>query len=153
MNKNSTDLCNRLVAPTLTPGEQIEVTEAVQIGKVSFAKKFLTTLALYILSRGTRLASAKPTPYFLVLTNKRLILIENHIGRVGKIRSAFPRDQITAGPLQAHVLTLSMQVAINGTEHQFSWGRIQGGMARTVAAALVARPIPKSSSPPPTSRQ
>ena len=78
----------------------------------------------------------KPRPYYLVLTNQRLILLGNIRGRVGKLVAAAPRTAVSAEPLRSHILTLSMNVTIDGTPQRFSWGRIQAGVAKRVAAAL-----------------
>ena len=138
MNQKTTDRCQQAVAASLAQDEQIELTEAVQIGKVSAKKQVATSLAVGLATGGALIVSLKPAPFYVVLTNQRLILIQNLTGRVGKVVASAPRSRISAGPLQSHLLTLSMQVTIDGSEHRFSWGKAQGGMARTVAAALDA---------------
>jgi hypothetical protein len=135
MNEKTTQKCNRLV--TLAPGEQITLTEAVQIGKVSAKKQIATSAVVGVLTAGTVLVSLKPAAFYLVLTNQRLFLIGNNRGLVGNVALVVPLDQVTvAEPLQGHALTLSMQVDIAGTQYRFSWGRAQAGMARKVAAAM-----------------
>jgi hypothetical protein len=136
MNQKSTVRCTEVVAPALAPDEQIEIVEAVQIGKVSAKKRAGVAAAVGIATAGMVIASVKPRPYYLILTNQRLILIANLRGRVGKIVATAPRSLISAGPLRAGLLTIFMTVTIDGTTQRFSWGRFQGGMARRVAEAL-----------------
>jgi hypothetical protein len=136
MNQRSTSLCTQVVAPTLSAGEQIEMVEAVQIGKVSAKKQLATSAIVGVATLGTVMVALKPRAYYLVLTNQRLILINNLRGRVGKLAAAVPRSVIATEPLRPHLLTLSMNVTINGTPQRFSWGRAQAGMARRVSDAL-----------------
>lgn len=139
MNQKTTSRCSQLVASKLADGEQIEMVEAVQIGKVSAKKRIATTAAVSIATAGTVMIALKPRPFYVVITNRRIFFIENLRGLVGKIAAVVARDAVTAEPLQAHLLTLSMNVTIDGTPQRFSWGRAQPGMARRVAAALTAR--------------
>jgi hypothetical protein len=135
MNEKTTQKCNRLV--TLGPGEQITLTEGVQIGKVSAKRQLATQLAVAAATAGTVAVHLKPAAFYLVLTNQRLILIGNNRGLVGSVALTVPLEQVTvAEPLQGHALTLSMEVDVAGTQYRFSWGRAQAGMARKVAAAL-----------------
>jgi hypothetical protein len=136
MNQKATSLCTQVVAPTLTQGEQIEIVEAVQIGKVSAKKQIATSAIVGVATLGHVVVALKPRPFYLVVTNQRLIFINNLRGRVGKIAAAVPRSVIVTEPLRPHLLTLSMNVTMNGTPQRFSWGRAQAGMARRVAAAL-----------------
>jgi hypothetical protein len=137
MNEKTTQKCHHLV--TLAPGEQITLTEAVQIGKVSAKKQIATSAVVGVLTAGTVLVSLKPAAFYLVLTNQRLILIGNNRGLVGNVALTAPLEQVTvADPLHGHALTMSMQVDIAGTQYRFSWGRAQAGMARKVAAAIPA---------------
>jgi hypothetical protein len=138
MNQKTTSRITQVVAPSLVQGEQIEMIEAAQIGKVSAKRRIATTAAVTIATAGTVMIALKPQPWYLVLTNQRLIFVENKRGIVGKIAAAARRENVTAEPLQAHVLTLSMNVTIDGTPQRLSWGRAQPGMARRVAAALTA---------------
>jgi len=136
MNQKTTSRCTQVVTPALSQDEQIEMVEAVQIGKVSVKKQAATAAAVSIATAGTVMVALKPRPFYLILTNQRLILVGNNRGRVGNIAAAAPWSVISAEPLRAHFLTLSMNVTIDGTPQRFSWGRIQGGMARRVATAL-----------------
>lgn len=143
MNQKTTARCTEVVAPTLSPGEQIELAEAVQIGKVSAKRRAATAAAVSIATAGTVMVALKPRGYYLILTNQRLILLDNIRGRVGKAVAAAPRTVVSAEPLRTHMLTVSMNVTIDGTPQRFSWGRTQTGMAKRVAAALT----PPSSRP------
>lgn len=138
MNKRTTSRCTRVVTPALAQGEQIELVEAVQIGKVSAKKQLAASAIVGIATAGHAIVAVRPMPYFLVLTNRRIIFIGNHRGIVGKIAAAAPRNTFSAEPLRGHVLTFSMNVVIDGTPQRFSWGRAQASMARRVAAALTS---------------
>jgi len=138
VNQKTTSLCTQVVSPGLAAGEQIQLVEAVQIGKVSAKRQIATSAIVGIATAGTVIVSLKPRPYYLILTNQRLILLHNLRGRVGKIAAAVQRETITVEPLRPHLLTLSMTVVIGGTPQRFSWGRAQAGMARRVAGALTA---------------
>jgi hypothetical protein len=124
----------------LAPGEKIELTEAAQIGTVSAKRQLATQLAVAAATAGTVAVHLKPAAFYLVFTDQRLFLIENRRGLVGKVVTALPRAQISAGPLRAGPLNLSAEVTIDGTTHRFSWGRFQGTMARSVTAALTTAP-------------
>ena len=139
MNQKTTSRCIQVVAPTLAPGEEIELVEAVQIGKVSAKRRVATAAAVGAATAGMVIVSVKPRGYFLILTSQRLVLVGNRQGRVGTIVAAVPRQVISAGPLRGHLLTFSMDVIMDGTPQRFSWGRAQPGMARRVAMALTAR--------------
>ncbi len=138
MNQKTTARCTQVVVPTLSQGEQIELAEAVQIGKVSVKRRAATAAAVSIATAGTVMVSLKPRPYYLILTNQRLILLGNIRGRVGKTVAAAPRTVVSAEPLRSHLLTVSMNVTIDGTPQRFSWGRVQTGMAKRVATALTS---------------
>jgi hypothetical protein len=137
MNQKTTSRVTQVVGP-LAPGEQIQLTEAVQIGKVSAKRQIATSAIVGLATAGTVLVAVRPRGYYLVLTNQRLILVNNLRGAVGKVAAVLPRDAITAEPLRGHLLTLSMNVTLSGTPQRFSWGRAQSGMARRVADALTA---------------
>jgi hypothetical protein len=136
MNQKTTSRITQVVTPTLAQGEQIEMIEAAQIGKVSAKRRIATTAAVSIATAGTVMIALKPQPWYLVLTNERLIFVENKRGIVGKIAAAARRENVTAEALRPHLLTLSMNVTIDGTPQRFSWGRAQPGMASRVSAAL-----------------
>lgn len=138
MNQRTTARCTEVVAPTLSDGEQIELAEAVQIGKVSVKRQAATAAVVSIATAGTVMVALKPRGYYLILTNQRLILLDNLRGRVGKAVAAAPRTVVSAEPLRSHILTLSMNVTIDETPQRFSWGRAQTGMAKRVAAALTS---------------
>jgi hypothetical protein len=142
MNQTTTSRCTKVVGPALTAGEQIELVEAVQIGKVSAKKQLAASAIVGIATAGTVIVALRPQAYYLILTNQRLILLHNNRGLVGKIAGAMPRQAITAEPLKPHFLTLSMDVTISGQPQRFSWGRAQAGMARRVADALAAAGSP-----------
>jgi hypothetical protein len=138
MNQKTTSRCTQVIASKLVQGEQVEMVEAVQIGKVSAKRRVATTAAVTIATAGTVMIALKPQPFYVVITNQRIFFIENHRGIVGKIAAVVARDAVTAEPLQTHLLTLSMNVTIDGAPQRFSWGRAQSGLARRMAAALTA---------------
>jgi hypothetical protein len=113
--------------------------DVTQIGKVSAKKQAAASIAVGVATAGTVLVALRPRAFFFVLTNERLLLIDNNRGSVGKtVTGSIPRNVINAGPLRTGLLTYKMDVAIDGTPHRFSWGRIQGKTAKRVAAALGA---------------
>lgn len=136
MNQRTTSRCTQVVAPTLAEGEQVQMVEAVQIGKVSAKQQIAASAIVGVATAGTVVVALKPRPFYLVVTNQRLIFLNNLRGRVGTIAAAAPLTAVTAEPLRPHLLTLSMNVTINSTPQRFSWGRAQASMARRVADAL-----------------
>ena len=138
MNQRAIDKCVKAVAPSLGPGEQVEGVEVAQIGKVSAKKKAAVAAAVGIVTAGHLIVSVKPRAYFLVFTDKRLILVENNRGLVGKVLIGCPRQAVTSGPLNGHLLTLSADVTMDGAPYRFSWGRLAPGQARSAMAALTA---------------
>ncbi|MFC9324217.1 hypothetical protein [Kitasatospora sp. NPDC057015] len=139
MNEKSTRTCLAVVAPALAPQERIELVDVLQIGRVSAGRRVATAALVGVASGGTVIAAVQPRAYFMVLTDRRLYLVDNNNGTVGRsIVSATPREKITAGPLRKHLLTLSMEVRFTGVAEpsRFSWGRFQSGTAQTIADAL-----------------
>ncbi|WP_329499316.1 hypothetical protein [Kitasatospora herbaricolor] len=142
MNDKSTRKCLAVVTPALAPQERIELVDVLQIGRVSAKRRMATAALVGVASGGTVLVAVQPRAYFMVLTDRRLYLVDNHNGNVGRsIVSATPRDKITAGPLRRHLLTLSMEVQFTGVAEpsRFSWGRLQSRTAQTIADALTSR--------------
>jgi hypothetical protein len=139
MNQRIVQRCKDVVIPSLEPDEYVESVEVVQIGKVSARRQLAVSLIVGILTLGLVLVALRPRSYFLVLTNHRLLLLDNLRGSVGKrVVLAAPRDQVSAGPLRARLLTYRMQVNLDGTDRRFSWGRVQAASAQRVASALHA---------------
>jgi|SRR5215467_3054032 len=138
MNQKQTDRCIKAVTPPIAPDEQVELVEVAQIGKVSVKKQAAVAAVVGVVTAGHLIVAVKPRGYFLVLTDRRLVVIDNMRGIVGKMAASLPRDKINGGPLRGHMLTLSMEVTVDGAPYRFSWGRMQGKMARRVAAALGA---------------
>lgn len=138
--KKITERCTRLVAPSLGPGEEIVIVGAMMIGKVSAKRQIATAVAAGVLSGGTMAAVVLPATYFAVLTNQRLILINNYKGTVGKVHSVIDRRRLRAGPLRPGVLTFSMQLMVDGTPHKVSFGRAYPARARQMAAVLAQPP-------------
>ncbi len=139
MNQKTAQRCIAVAASAFEPGEQVELVEVVQIGRVSTGRQVATSALVGVASAGTVLVAVRPRGYFVVLTDRRLYLIDNVNGRMGSgLAMATPRAKITAGPLRGHLLTLSMEVSIEGAPapFRFSWGRAQAGTARVLAAAL-----------------
>lgn len=133
INQTTTSRCTRIVIPTLVSGEQLEIVEAVQIGKVSAKRRAAIMAAVSIATAGTVMVALKPRAYYLVLTNQRLILLENLRAGVGRIVAVAPRNAISSERTRAHLPILSMIVTIDGTPQRFSWGRFPGwyGQARS----------------------
>ncbi|MEV4614086.1 hypothetical protein AB0K43_16050 [Kitasatospora sp. NPDC049258] len=139
MNQKYAQKCLAVVAPAFAPGEQVTLVESVAIGKVPAGRQVAAAALAGVVSGGTVLVAVKPRAYYLVLTDRRMYLVDNVNGRVGRsIVSATPREKITAGPLRKHLLTLSMEVRFEGAAapSRFSWGRVVAGSARAVAEAL-----------------
>jgi hypothetical protein len=136
VNQRVIDKCVKAVTPSLGPGEQVEGVEVALIGKVSAKKKAAVAAAVGIATAGHLIVAVKPRAYFLVFTSKRLILVENNRGLVGKVVGDCARQAITSGPLNGHLLTLSADVTLDGAAYRFSWGRLAPGQARSAMAAL-----------------
>lgn len=136
MNQRTTSRCTQVIGPMLARGEQIQMVEVVQVGKVSAKKKAATAAIVGAATLGTVVVALKARAFYLVVTNQRLLFIDNLRGRVGKFSAAVPLSAVTAEPLRLHLLTVSMNVTMNGTPQRFSWGRAQVSMARRVADAL-----------------
>src|SRR5690349_5422994 len=140
MNQKIEQRCTDVVTPALAaPLEYVRSIEVVQLGKVSARKQIIVSLVVGILTAGMLLVALRPRAYYLVLTNQRLLLLDNLRGRVGtKIVLAVPLNQVVAGPLRTGALTYKLDVEVAGVARRFSWGRVQGSTARRVAEALGA---------------
>ncbi|HEX9032114.1 MAG TPA: hypothetical protein VF834_09740 [Streptosporangiaceae bacterium] len=136
MNQKQTDRCVKAVDPPVAADEKVELVEAAQLGKVSVKKQAAVSAVVAVATAGHVIVALRPRGFFVVLTDRRLVLVENNRGIVGKTVASVPRGKISAGPLRGHVLTMSSEVTIDGIAHRFSWGRAQSRMARRVVAAL-----------------
>ncbi|MBS2962084.1 hypothetical protein KGA66_03425 [Actinocrinis puniceicyclus] len=131
--------CTNVVAPALAPGEQIQMIEVLQLGKVSAKRQVATAAVAGIASGGLLIVAARPRPYLMVMTDQRIALVDFVNTNVGKkIALSVPRANFKAGPLKGHLLTYSMQVDTidPAMSYRFSWGRAQAKIAKRVAAAL-----------------
>ena len=139
MNQKTAQRCVDVVAPALVPGERVEMVEVLQCGRLSAKRVLAIAVVIAIVSLGTAMARVKLRGYSVVLTDQRLFLVDNFEGRVGKhVVSAIPRASMKAGPLQTHLLTVSMDVEVAGepAPFRFSWGRVQRDVAERIAGAL-----------------
>ena len=75
VNKNTSDRCAHVIAPMLAAGEQIELIEAVQIGKVSAKSQIAASAVVGLATAGTVIVALRPQAYFLVLTTPRNCLM------------------------------------------------------------------------------
>lgn len=131
--------CTDVVAPALAPGEQIQMIEVLQLGKVSAKRRLATAAAAGIASGGLLMVAVRPRPYLIVLTDQRIALVDFANTNVGKkIALSVPRSNFTVGPLKGNLLTYSMQLDIvdPAISYRLSWGRAQPKSAKRVAAAL-----------------
>ena len=144
MNQKVEQRCVDVVAPSLAAGERIELVEVLQCGRLSAKRVLWIAVVVAVLSLGTLMARVKLRAYFVVLADRRLFLIDNINGQVGKhVVAAIPRGSMKAGPLRTHLLTVSMEVEADDepAPWRFSWGRAQSDVARRFAAAF-GGPVP-----------
>jgi hypothetical protein len=124
VNKNVVDGVGAAVAPQLAEGERVEIVSVAQVGQVSTAKVMATGLAVAALTAGTLAVYRTPKKRFVVLTNRRLLLLEaNQVtGRAtGQIALDLPREALTVLSVKTRrvmlvVPTLAVELAVADLE-------------------------------------
>jgi hypothetical protein len=104
-----------VVAPHLGQGEQVEATALGGVGSVSLARKAVTAAAVGIASGGMLIASVRPRPMYIVLTNHRILFVEQEqaLGGVGKkILMSLERAAVTVAQTGKGMLGLTMRVQL-----------------------------------------
>ncbi|MFD8808453.1 hypothetical protein [Streptomyces sp. NPDC059597] len=94
--------------PLLLPDERVEMTSLAAVGTVSVRKQVLTAAVVGILSAGTVMATVKPRPMYIVLTDQRVLFFDGpNGGRPGKLLVNFPRRYVSAGRTKKGFLGLT----------------------------------------------
>lgn len=112
----------RVATPFLGPGEQIEVSTFVALGRVSAKRQLATAAVAGVLSGGMLIVSVQPKKYYLAVTNFRLLFFSQGTatGRPEKkLAMQVPRHLLLAGEVTKGLLTAQFNVAVEGQESGF----------------------------------
>ncbi|MEU6773350.1 hypothetical protein [Streptomyces sp. NPDC046759] len=86
------------VAPLLLRGEQVELTSLAGVGSVSVRRQALTAAVVGVVTAGTVVATVRPRPLYMVLTDQRILFFDgNRGGKPGPLVLNLPRPYVTAG--------------------------------------------------------
>ncbi|MFE4548578.1 hypothetical protein [Streptomyces sp. NPDC056785] len=109
-------------APLLLQGERVELTTLAAVGTVSVRRQAVTAAVVGVLSAGTVMATVRPRPLYIALTDQRLLFFDgNNGGKPGKILMNLPRPYVSAGATKKGFLglTLVTQLTLAGEEKGF----------------------------------
>ena len=138
-----TQKCTAVVSPELLPGEQIQMIDVLQLGKVSAKRQAATAAIVGVATAGMAIVAVRPRPYLIVFTDRRILLVDFANANIGKrVAMAVGRTNIKVDDLKGHLLTYSTELHISEPAemtYRLSWGRAQGATARRVVAALQGR--------------
>ncbi|MGW2649534.1 hypothetical protein ACWC2T_32615 [Streptomyces sp. NPDC001393] len=86
------------VAPLLLQGERVELASLAGVGSVSVRRQAVTAAVVGVLSAGTVIATVRPRPLYIVLTDQRVLFFDgNRGGKPGQLVLNLPRPYVSAG--------------------------------------------------------
>jgi len=107
--------------PSETPfqGEQVELTTLAGVGTVSVRKQALTAAVVGVLSAGTVIATVRPRPLYIVLTDQHLLFFDGAGGgKPGKLLMNFPRPYVSLGAPKKGFLGLTLVTQLSVAEQE-----------------------------------
>jgi hypothetical protein len=144
MNEKRVQRLTAVAAPLLQPGEQIEWCSFAQVGSVSVARRVATTVLAGVLTGGALIMTVKPRPFFLALTDRRLLFFGQSIWSMSrpekKLAMEIPRRALRASEPESARLSMKVPVEVSGQEKGllFTFARLMRDDAPGFAARLAA---------------
>ncbi|OAH14151.1 hypothetical protein [Streptomyces jeddahensis] len=93
----------------LIEGEQVELTTLAAVGSVSVRKQALTAAVVGVLSAGTVMATVRPRPMYIVVTDQRLLFFDGAGGgKPGRLQMNLPRPYVSAAEPKKGFLGLTV---------------------------------------------
>jgi len=118
MNEKRAQMVAELAAPHLQQGEQIEMTVYANVGMVTIKRLVVTAAAVAVATGGMFTMFTRPRKTYLSITNERLMFFDGETmsGRPGKLLFTVPRDAVSVNGLNRGLLTLKLELAIEGQD-------------------------------------
>jgi hypothetical protein len=131
-----------IVGPLLTDGERIVAVTNANVGRVSVKRQIATTTIVAVVSLGTIAAAVRPTPRYLVLTDRRLLFFALHPvsgGPMDELIAQIDRKALSVDSQKKGLLAHSLVLAIAGEEQglDLGFGRLFAKADDPFIAALV----------------
>lgn len=128
------------VAPAvLQPGETVGFATFAAVGRVSVKRQLATAAVVGVLSAGTISATVQPKPFYVVVTDQRLLVVEPHpmfnSKVTEKVVTAVPRGAVTLARPR-HGLAARVDLAVDGWDKGLS---LAFGIQRRGEAAAFAK--------------
>lgn len=111
------------IAPLLVPGEQVHIAAICNIGTISTTRRVATAVAVGVVSGGTFLGTMTPRPMFMVLTDRRILIINSRRrGGTGayeptQLWAHFPRATVSSSTPK----TVMLGLATRATWTVYGW--------------------------------
>jgi hypothetical protein len=119
VNEKRTRQLHEATSTLLRAGEEIEVASFANVGSVSIAKNLAVMAIAGIVSGGAGFAMLRPKRLYLLLTNQRLLFVEQ-AGLTGRPTSKFagevPRDAIAGTTAPRRGVTTTFDMVIRGRD-------------------------------------
>jgi hypothetical protein len=119
VNEKRLRQADEAAAPHLAAGERIEICAYANIGRVSLKRRAATAAVAVAATGGLLVVSVRPRKAYLVMTSERLVFLDGDTmtGRPGKLLLALPRSAAAVVKVRKGVLTLRMDLIVEGQEH------------------------------------
>jgi hypothetical protein len=124
MKQKTLDAARAAAAPSLQPGELVELTGVASAGKLRVGKQLAQAAVVAVVTAGTLAAWTTPKKFYVVLTDRRLLFLEQHSltgGPTTKLGLELPRaalsvQQVKVKPIM-FIPTLRVDLAIAGADN------------------------------------
>lgn len=105
--------------PLLLQGEQVELATLAAVGTVSVRRQALTAAVVGVLSAGTVIATVRPRPLYIALTDQRLLFFDgNNGGKPGKLLMNLPRPYVSVGATKKGLFGLTLITQLSVVEQE-----------------------------------
>lgn len=132
-----------VATPLLQGGERVDAIARAAVGNSPVKKQLKTAAAVGILTGGTVMAFATPKPFYLVLTDRRLLFFEVHqvTGRpLGELAAELARAGLKADPVKRSIYKSYQLTDANGTPiARLNFTMIDRGSGERLVAELQSR--------------
>ncbi|MFD1272938.1 hypothetical protein ACFQ51_17615 [Streptomyces kaempferi] len=103
----------------LLQGEQVELATLAAVGTVSVRRQALTAAVVGVLSAGTVIATVRPRPLYIALTDQRLLFFDgNNGGKPGKLLMNLPRPYVSVGATKKGLFGLTLITQLSVVEQE-----------------------------------
>jgi hypothetical protein len=108
-------LLTETITPELAAGERLELLGQASVSTTSMHEKVGVAVATAVLSGGMMAATVTPSMLYLVLTDRRLLLLRPGVTmRKSKVIASIPRPLITLSGLRRGPLKVAFRLGVQG---------------------------------------